>query len=273
MLRYILDILEEDVSPTDISNAIENKRQVLINYEDEKPRAPGRRIIEPYVYGVLPNGNQVIRGFQYSGDTYRGVPKWKLFRVDRIKSWTETENTFNQPPRQRGWTNIDYNTSGDRQMSDIYCKVNFSDDELSSDSLSVARKRTAQMRASKPVNIFKDAEEQELERKKADFQRMLQRNLSITDKEKQKRGFSLSKPKDEAPKTTDGPLPTNDSEDDDFKQMVGKALDDTSETTDDKRPDNGQQTPKSEDEIMRGMIKRNLEITRKEKERRGFSLR
>lgn len=271
MLRYILDILEEEVSPTEISNAIQNKTQVLINYEDEERHAPGRRIIEPYVYGTLPNGNQVIRGFQYSGDTYRGVPKWKLFRVDRIKSWTETENKFNQPPRMRGWSNIDYNTEGDKQMSNIYCKVSFTDDELSSDSLSVARNRTRQISQSNPINIFKDKENLEAERKNAEFQRMLKRNLELTQKEKDRRGFSLSNKR----ATFDGPMPTMDDDDDEFKKSLSdnmSSMDGDEPKQPVSEPSPQQSAQKTEDEIFRDMIKRNLEITRREKEKRGFDI-
>ena len=67
---------------------------------------------------------------------------------------------------------------------------------------------------------------------------MLQRNLDITRKEKEKRGFSLSN------NNPNGPIINN-------------------QTTD---------TQNNEDQKFQDMLKRNLDITQKEKEKRGFSL-
>ena len=70
---------------------------------------------------------------------------------------------------------------------------------------------------------------------------MLDRNLEITRKEKEKRGFSLGN-------NTRGPVVNNQE---------------TNTETNDK---------KLQDDSFKKMLDRNLEITRKEKEKRGFSL-
>lgn len=89
------NVLSESINSNVVNDAIDNHYQVEIDYNEPNSTANGRRIIEPYVYGITPSGNEVIRAFQYSGDTKRGVPKWKLFRLDRITYWKPTNNKMN----------------------------------------------------------------------------------------------------------------------------------------------------------------------------------
>ena len=76
-------------------DAINNKYRILINYDDEDNHATGIRLVEPYVLGYTKAGNLAFRGYQYNGDTVRGVPKWKLFRLDRVINWQPTKQKFN----------------------------------------------------------------------------------------------------------------------------------------------------------------------------------
>ena len=95
LFDILQNILSESVSSKAVNDAIDNQYQVEIEYDEEGSDAKGKRIIEPYAYGITSAGNEVIRGFQYFGNTKRGIPKWKLFRLDRITSWNPTNNKFN----------------------------------------------------------------------------------------------------------------------------------------------------------------------------------
>ena len=227
-LKDILnEILTEDVSPKDVNDAIDNKIQVIITYSDDKNRAPKKRLIEPYAYGRSKAGNSVFRAFQYDGDTYRGKPKWKLFRLDRVTSWSPTETHFNSDPKERLWTDKAYNEIGDNSMSTVLNMVKFNYDQYSNNpyekgsDLYNIRKKTDNIKNSKrsninqmdnkpqsgPVdttNLNKNIEgniDTNIQRgakttpnmSNDEFQKMLQRNLDITNKEKARRGFSLNK--------------------------------------------------------------------------------
>lgn len=251
----LLEVLNENVSPSDVVDAIKNKYQVIITYSDEENRAPKKRLIEPYVYGLSKAGNSVFRAYQYEGDTYRGIPKWKLFRLDRITSWTPTNVHFNAEPKERGWNAEDYNSNGDNSMSTVLTQVSLHDNsfgdnpyEKGSDLYNI-RNRTNTMKASNPIKInqMKDAEYGPIQNKTTnsvadkntpEFQKMLDKNLKITQKEKEKRGFSLSNGNNRGPIVNANDKNNTQQSDDDFKKMLD----------------------------------RNMEITRKEKERRGFSL-
>ena len=256
------EVLAESVSPSDVVDAINNKYQVIITYSDEKNRAPKKRLIEPYVYGLSKAGNSVFRAYQYDGDTYRGKPKWKLFRLDRVTSWMKTDSHFNAEPKERGWNAEDYNANGDNSMSMVLNQVTLDYDETSNNpytkgsDLYRMRKRTDNMKQSTPITIdqMSNSNSNPTSTKATDtiekqnsqqFQDMLKRNLDITKKEKEKRGFSLSNPSQRAVEP----------------QLQGD--------------ENLEPTPTSQNDAERqfqDMLKRNLDITKKEKERRGFSL-
>lgn len=285
-------------SPITITNAIRNRYAVIITYDDTtKKAAKGARLFEPYVYGVLTSGNYAVRGFQYNGSTRRGVPKWKLFLTDRIMTWDTTGKTFNQPPKERGWSAPAYNLEGDKAFAIIFAKVSFTDDEMSTDTLSSTRNRAKASKESKPINISQMTNVKSREDRQRE---MIARNLEITRKEKEKRGLDMSGNKmevknkiqpspDVEPDTgqpKNGPIEPMDSDDKRFQEMLKRNMEITAKEKDKRGfslsknnygpqfKDDGKQEEekKSEDEIIRDMIKRNLEITRKEKEKRGFKL-
>jgi hypothetical protein len=113
-------ILKEAVSTNSITNSIENKYRVTINYEGDPSHgvAPGLRTIEVYAYGLTSAGNPVIRAYQPYGDTATKVPGWKFFRIDRIKSWKPTYSLVTTPAPG-------FNPSGDRSMSEVYSIADF----------------------------------------------------------------------------------------------------------------------------------------------------
>lgn len=228
--NILKEILQEEVTPYDVTTAINNRQKVIISYDDEQFRRVGSRIVEPYVFGTNKAGNSVVRIFQGSGDTYRGIPHWKTIRLDRIKSWKPTNSVFMRPPQERGWKVEPYNNNGDRSMTTIFAQVHFDDNDLKdTSSLGIARNRTKEIQSSTPINIndfnaqsgYGPVSNKETnkssEENLSDFQKMLNRNLEITRQEKAKRGKDMGGNKIEPtqPKTanniTRGPItePTN----------------------------------------------------------------
>ena len=266
-------LLKESVSSDSVNDAIDNQYQVIINYSDEENHAPKKRIIEPYAYGLSKAGNEVVRAYQYNGDTYRGIPKWKLFRLDRIQSWNPTDKHFNMSPRERGWDAEEYNSNGDKTMSIVYNQVSFRDngDELYSpdDRLNIIRKNTYNIKNSNPINISQMSDNTQTSNSPTEksnfnsdeFQKMLQRNLDITRKEKQKRGFSLSDNNDEVKNNLENNKAIEDIKDGNDENNNGFI----------ENPSINNEKNKDNDEFQK-MLQRNLDITRKEKQRRGFSL-
>lgn len=105
--------VKKNINTDNINKAIDNKIRVKIFYRGDKNNAAGQRTIEVYAYGLSSAGNPVIRAFQLAGDTETEIPEWKLFRVDRVSRWVETNQTFNQPRPK-------FNPNGDRSMSTVY---------------------------------------------------------------------------------------------------------------------------------------------------------
>lgn len=146
-------IIQESVSGEEVVSALNQRRAVVINYDDEKSGHTGTRYIEPYAYGITKAGNPCFRAYQYWGDTKRGVPKWKLFRLDRVISWNPTDNTFDLEPRARGWAAEAFNNNGDGTMSAVYKIVNL-DDGNQMTQYEKLKDRTRKMQSSTPVNIY-----------------------------------------------------------------------------------------------------------------------
>ncbi len=208
LYKILKNVLTESVTPNEVNAAIDDKIQVIINYSDEENRAPNKRLIEPYAYGMTKSGNAVLRAYQYDGDTFRGKPKWKMFRLDRIQSWQPTEQHFNASPKEKGWQAEDYNEQGDNSMTTVFNQVKFDYDQTNNNpyqkgsQLYNIRKKTDNIKKSKPIKIDQMQDNKlgpitpnsnnQQNQTQDDFQRMLKRNLEITQKEKDKRGFSLS---------------------------------------------------------------------------------
>lgn len=108
----------------DIKKAINNVLRVRITYDDKKDRVPSRakgkreRYILPVAYGITKNGKRAIRAFQTAGSTKRGVPKWKLFLLDRILMWSNGNKSF----KKYGDTliRLGLNTAGDKHMTTLF---------------------------------------------------------------------------------------------------------------------------------------------------------
>lgn len=109
-------LLLEDADITSVNNAISNLHPAKIRYNDGEPDAKtGMRTIYPVAYGISTAGNPVVRAYQPEGDTKRGVPKWKFFKLANITYWnTEENNTFD--PQEL----IGFNSKGDAQIKTLY---------------------------------------------------------------------------------------------------------------------------------------------------------
>ena len=124
----------------DIIKAINNVLRVRISYDDKKknpiqyngriiPPNKGKktRYILPVAYGLLKNGKRAIRAYQTMGSTKRGAPKWKLFLVDNIFSWTNGQRSFKEYAETL--KKLGLNTEGDKHMTTLFaitplCKDN-----------------------------------------------------------------------------------------------------------------------------------------------------
>ena len=276
LYEILKEVLNESVSSDSVNDAINNKYRILINYDDEDNHATGTRLVEPYVLGYTKAGNLAFRGYQYEGDTVRGVPKWKLFRLDRVINWQPTKQKFNVEPKDNGWSAESYNSNGDGSLTSILNQVSFDKkEELFSpnDRLNTLRKKTDILKNSTPINISQMQNQPKpnnsgpiannvtnsvSNQNTPDFQKMLDRNLELTRKEKAKKGFSLSNNG-----VKRGPI--------DAQQNTSNI--DNTETTPEivnqQYNNNNVENNKSD---FQKMLDRNLELTRKEKAKRGFSL-
>ena len=276
LYEILKEVLNESVSSDSVNDAINNKYRILINYDDEDNHATGTRLVEPYVLGYTRAGNLAFRGYQYEGDTVRGVPKWKLFRLDRVINWQPTKQKFNVEPKDNGWSAESYNSNGDGSLTSILNQVSFDKkEELFSpnDRLNTLRKKTDRLKNSTPINISQMQNQPKpnnsgpiannvtnsvSNQNTPDFQKMLDRNLELTRKEKAKKGFSLSNSS-----VKRGPI--------DAQQNTSNI--DNTETTPEivNQQDNNNNVENNKSDFQK-MLDRNLELTRKEKARRGFSL-
>lgn len=125
----------------DIKDAINRVLRVRISYDDKKrnnvyydgktiPPNKGKneRYILPVAYGLTKNGKRAVRAYQTAGSTKRGVPKWKLFLVDNIYSWSNGKKTF----KKYGETlkRLGLNTSGDKHMTTLFAITPIGNDNI-----------------------------------------------------------------------------------------------------------------------------------------------
>lgn len=115
-----------------LSKAIDKKERVSIMYMDtnnpeNRPIKTGRRIdIEPVALGLSTAGNTVVRAYVFQGTSRRGIPNWKMFRLDRIArvfvsgfAISDKQRRYFEKERQK------YNPSGDRAMAKVFKVAKF----------------------------------------------------------------------------------------------------------------------------------------------------
>lgn len=115
----------------DIKKAINNVLRVRISYDDKKKssiyhngkiippnKGKNERYILPVAYGMTKNGKRAIRAYQTAGSTKRGVPKWKLFLLDNIYSWSNGKKSFKE--YADALIRLGLNTNGDKHMTTLF---------------------------------------------------------------------------------------------------------------------------------------------------------
>jgi hypothetical protein len=124
-------LLTESVSDQEINDAIKNKYNVNILYDDYPDATPSvppsKRYIQVYNFAETKAGNKAIRAFQIFGGS-KTTPKegaWKIFRLDRIRGWFPTKMKFTKPVSDLSPSIPTYNKNGDRAMSRVINKVDF----------------------------------------------------------------------------------------------------------------------------------------------------
>lgn len=143
LYEILQKVLNESVGSNEVCDAINGHNYVDIMYSDEDNNAPGRRLIQPYAYGITCAGNEGLRAFQVSGDSLRGEPRWKIFRLDRITSWRPRKQTFEIPPKEQGYDAPEYNRNGDRALCKVILQAKF-DEPLTSVDLIRKQRQNAQ---------------------------------------------------------------------------------------------------------------------------------
>jgi len=108
-----------EVSEEIINKIIENNYRVKILYQGKKEDKPNWRFIDIYAIGTSKAGNRVIRGYQAFGYTETAIPKWKLFRIDRILQIQITKYHYGKSPMDL------YNPNGDGSMISVSNKKQF----------------------------------------------------------------------------------------------------------------------------------------------------
>jgi hypothetical protein len=124
-------LLTESVSDQEINDAIKNKYNVNILYDDYPDATPSvppsKRYIQVYNFAETKAGNKAIRAFQIFGGS-KTTPKegaWKIFRLDRIRGWFPTKMKFTKPVSDLSPSIPTYNKNGDAAMSRVINKVDF----------------------------------------------------------------------------------------------------------------------------------------------------
>jgi hypothetical protein len=129
--QILKEILNEEVNIPYVSDAIKKKYEVELNYRaDEDEKGTGKRIIQPVALGHSRSGNLVLRAFQPYGDTKTKIPKWKLFRLDKIEEWKPMKKRrFRRPPGKQFNAEGEYNPNGDGAMTDVLIQADFTGQE------------------------------------------------------------------------------------------------------------------------------------------------
>ena len=134
----ILYCINEDASPAQVKDAIKKRYQAEIEYYEPGTNGSKRRVIQPVAYGLSKGNNPVVRAFQPMGDTRSESPEWKMFRLDRIRTWKpKRNNRFNEPPGPNypHLKDKKYNPDGDKGMNVVYMNADFTRKRMRNDAI------------------------------------------------------------------------------------------------------------------------------------------
>ena len=123
---------------SDIKKAINNVLRVRMSYNDKKGgKGKNERYILPVAFGLTKSGKKAVRAYQTAGSSKRGltnppnnrdIPKWKLFLVDNIYSWSNGKKSFRD--YKDALINLGLNTHGDKSMTTLFAITPFADDDV-----------------------------------------------------------------------------------------------------------------------------------------------
>ena len=134
----------------DIKKAVNNALRVRMSYDDKKGgKGKRERFILPVAFGLTKSGKKAVRAFETMGSSKRGLtnppnrrkyPKWKLFLVDNIFSWSNTNRSFKD--YKDALIRMGLNTHGDKSMTTLYAITPFADDnvQVSKDTMPIDAK-------------------------------------------------------------------------------------------------------------------------------------
>jgi len=117
-------LILEVASIESVIDAIRNKNRIVIYYDGDEPGGKGLREIEPVCFSYSKAGNPVLRAWDIEGASHRGllgtrpIPGWRLFRLDKILSFSKTGDKFATP-------RPNYNPNGDKTMKTVIINVKF----------------------------------------------------------------------------------------------------------------------------------------------------
>jgi hypothetical protein len=122
----------------DIKKAINKVLRVRISYNDKQGgKGKNERYILPVAFGLTKSGKPAVRAYQTAGSSKRGltnppnprpIPKWKLFLVDNIYSWSNGSKSFKD--YKDALIKLGLNTHGDKGMTKLFAITPFADDDV-----------------------------------------------------------------------------------------------------------------------------------------------
>jgi len=128
LLGSLKSLIIESAALDDMQRAVKQKMVMIINYNDDKPRARGLRSIEPVCLGYSKAGNLVLRAWEREGASYsaavkgKALPGWRMFRVDKILTFKPTMDNFTE-------MRPGYNPYGDNLMTSVIVNASFDEPE------------------------------------------------------------------------------------------------------------------------------------------------
>lgn len=248
--QILKEILNEEVNIPYVSDAIKKKYEVELNYRaDEDEKGTGKRIIQPVALGHSRSGNLVLRAFQPYGDTKTKIPKWKLFRLDKIEEWKPMKKRrFSRPPGKQFNAEGEYNPNGDGAMTDVLIQADFTGQEAYAQGIGkyAGLKRANDERAAnKPFNQLKKNIDKSFNGNDIDY---IKRNIEDWQKSKGAQFFK----KDRGNKNSAYEMSQiEDFGDEEITQTVGPITKNNTEVTNNKNEKLNYDNPKNNGPIFK----------------------
>ena len=94
LVNNLSELITEIAAISDMTDSIKKRNVVSIYYDGKDNGGKGYRVIEPVCLGFSKRDNMVLRAWEREGSSYSAkndgnfLPGWRLFRVDRIGSYS-----------------------------------------------------------------------------------------------------------------------------------------------------------------------------------------